>query len=71
LSQEFLGNLLWKLLVGSLEIRLNRAPEGEALYREVLAGSAEGNSEIQKALHHAAEKALKRLHPNLEKKLEN
>ena len=71
LAQEFPRNLLWKLLAGSLEIRLNRPAEGEALYREVLAGTAEGNSDLQKALHHAAESALQRLHSTLEKKIGN
>lgn len=62
-SKEYPRNLLWKLLIGSLEIRLGRGQQGEAIYGEVLAQSARGDSEIERALHREAEKALKRLHP--------
>lgn len=64
LSQEFPKNLLWRLLVGSLEIRLGRASDGEALYREVVAESAGEDSDVTRALHRAAESALKQLHPS-------
>jgi tetratricopeptide (TPR) repeat protein len=63
LSREYPRNLLWKLLIGSLEVRLGRGPDGEAIYGEVLAQPARGDSEIEQALHREAEKALKRLHP--------
>jgi len=62
LAKEYPRNLLWKLLVGSLEARLGRGQDGEAMYGEVLAQSARGDSEIQQAIHHEAGKALKRLH---------
>ncbi len=70
LSQEFPRNLLWKLLVGSLEIRLDRASDGEALYREVMTESAGEGSDVTRALHHAAESAMKRLNRAAEKEKE-
>ena len=64
LSQEYPDNVLWKLLTGSLEIRLGRTEEGEIIYRDILAKTSGANSEIQKAFHHAAEEALGRLNKN-------
>ncbi len=63
LSKEYPRNLLWKLLIGSLEARLGNAGEAETNYRVVLENSADKNSEVQQALHREVEKALQRLHP--------
>jgi len=63
LSKEYPRNSLWRLLMGSLEARLGRAAEADAVYRAVLEKSAGENSEIPKALHREADKALQRLHP--------
>lgn len=66
LAQEYPENFLWKLLVGSLEVRLGNADQGEAQYQEVLAKTARKDSEIDHALRGAAQKALARLHSHHE-----
>jgi tetratricopeptide (TPR) repeat protein len=63
LRSEYPRNGLWTLLVGSLEIRMGHAEEGEALYREVLDETRGKTTLTEKALHKAALKALKRRHP--------
>ena len=63
LSTEYPMNLLWKLVIGSLQIRLGHAQEGEAAYREVLAASAGGRSEAEAAIHSQTQQALNRMHP--------
>ncbi len=63
LEQEYPRNDLWKLQVGSLEIRMGQTEKGEALYREVLEATRGTDSEIQQAFHRAAKNALERRHP--------
>jgi len=58
---EYPENPLWKLVAGSLQIRLGHQTEGVALYREVLDKSASLNTEVGKAIHAQAEKALARM----------
>jgi hypothetical protein len=64
LARQYSHSGLWKILVGSLEIRLGRVAEGEALYREVLKETAGANSEAARAFHRAALKALREQHPS-------
>ncbi|HEV2348871.1 MAG TPA: hypothetical protein VG028_03390 [Terriglobia bacterium] len=61
LAREYPRNLLWKLLEGTLQVRLGHGREGENDYREVLAESAGKKSEVLQALHRAAQEALGRL----------
>ena len=63
LSAEYPQNLLWKLVIGSLQIRLGHAQEGENTYRDVLAASAGRRSEAQAAIHVQTQQALDRMHP--------
>ena len=58
--REYPDNPLWKLLLGSLEIRMGQAQEGEALYREVIKATENPKSEVWKSLHQQAQKALER-----------
>lgn len=58
LAREYPHSGLWKILVGSLEIRLGHVAEGEAHYREVLKLTAGATSESGRAFHRAAQKAL-------------
>src|SRR5215472_3382255 len=60
MAREYPDNPLWKLLVGSLEIRMGQAQEGEALYREVIKATENPKSEVWKSLHQQAQKALER-----------
>jgi len=61
LAREYPRNLLWKLLVGTLHVRLGHAQIGETAYREVLEESAREAGEVPQALHRAAQEALNRL----------
>jgi len=63
LQQEFPRNPLWPMLVGSLNFRLGKPQKGEAIYRQVYQQTQDGNSPVEKAVHHAASEALGRLHP--------
>jgi len=63
LEREYPHNELWKLQIGSLEIRTGHSKEGEALYREVLEETQGKQSEIEQAFHRAVKKALERRHP--------
>jgi tetratricopeptide (TPR) repeat protein len=63
LEQEYPRNMLWKLLAGSLEIRLGQVEAGESRYREVLTTTRGAQDEIGRALHSAAIQALSRRHP--------
>jgi len=58
MQQQYPHNPLWKLLVGSLEIRMGQTQAGEALYRQVVDETADPPSEIWKPLHQQAAKAL-------------
>jgi tetratricopeptide (TPR) repeat protein len=64
LARDYPRNMLWVLVEGSLEIRLGHAEQGEALYRRAFTSTAGMNSEVGKALHAEAGRALSRLHPN-------
>jgi tetratricopeptide (TPR) repeat protein len=63
LSAEYPRNLLWKLVIGSLQIRLGHTQEGENIYRQVLAASAGRRSEAEAAIHAQTQQALDRMHP--------
>ena len=64
LAREYPRSGLWKILTGSLEIRLGHTAEGEALYREVLKETAGEKSEAGRAFHRAAKQALLEQHPD-------
>jgi len=61
LVTEYPDNLLWKLVAGSLQIRLGNQTEGVALYREVLGRSAAISTDVGQAIHAQAEGALSRM----------
>lgn len=63
LAQEYPHNPLWRLLEGSLEIRLGQTQLGEADYRAAAAIAADMKPELWQALHEQAEDALARRHP--------
>ncbi len=58
MQREYPRNPLWKLLVGSLQIRMGQTEPGEALYRQVVDETANLSSDIWKPLHQQAAKAL-------------
>jgi transposase-like protein len=61
LRSQYPRNGLWTLLVGSLEIRVGHAEQGEAFYRQLL-GQTHGNqAEARKALYNAVQRALEDL----------
>jgi predicted Zn-dependent protease len=60
MQQEYPHNPLWNLLVGSVELRMGRVNEGEALYRQAIGETAHPSSEIWKPLHQQAVRALAR-----------
>ncbi len=60
MAQEYPHNPLWKLLVGSLEIRLGQTQQGEGIYREVINATAGLKSDVWQPLHQQAQKALDR-----------
>ena len=60
MEQQYPHNPLWKLLVGSVELRMGQVKEGETLYRQVVDETAHPPSEIWKPLHQQAERALAR-----------
>ena len=64
LQQEFPHNPLWPMLIGGLHYRLGSPQKGEEIYREVYQKTAGKDSEVDKAVHHAASQALERLHPD-------
>lgn len=63
LAAKYPDNMLWQLVVGSLQIRLGHVDQGEALYREVLARTARGDTVVARAIHSQAQQALSRRHP--------
>jgi tetratricopeptide (TPR) repeat protein len=63
LQQEFPHNPLWPMLIGSLHYRLGRPQKGEEIYRDVYQKTAGKNSQVDKAVHHAASEALGKQHP--------
>jgi tetratricopeptide (TPR) repeat protein len=60
MEHQYPHNPLWKLLAGSVELRMGDVKEGEALYRQVIDETAHPQSEIWKSLHQQAERALAR-----------
>jgi len=60
MQQQYPHTPLWKLLVGSVDLRMGNVKEGEALYQQVVAETAHPQSEIWKPLHQQAERALAR-----------
>lgn len=63
LRNQYPRNGLWTMMVGSLEIRMGHAKEGEAFYRDVLNQERGSQAVAGKALYKAARNALKRRHP--------
>lgn len=63
LARQYPRNGLWKLLAGSLEVRLGRVQEGETLYRQVLKEYSGVDTEAGRALRRAAQQALLQQHP--------
>jgi len=60
MQQAYPHNPLWDLLVGSVELRMGRLDEGEALYRQTIGETAHPSSDIWKPLHQQAVRALAR-----------
>lgn len=60
MEQQYPHNPLWRLLVGSLEIRMGQTEQGEALYRQIVDETTNPKSEIWKPLHEQTERALAR-----------
>jgi tetratricopeptide (TPR) repeat protein len=60
MQQQYPHNPLWKLLAGSVELRMGQVKPGETLYRQVIDETAPPSSEIWKPLHRQAERALAR-----------
>jgi len=60
MEQQYPHNPLWKLLVGSIELRMGQVKEGETLYRQVIDETAHPSSDLWKPLHQQAERALAR-----------
>ena len=60
MEQQYPHNPLWKLLAGSIELRMGNVTEGQTLYRQVIDETANSQSEIWKPLHQQAERALAR-----------
>jgi hypothetical protein len=58
MEREYPHNPLWKLLVGSLELRMGQVKEGEALYQQAVDATAHSQSELWKPLRQQAERAL-------------
>lgn len=63
LASKYPDNMLWQLVVGSLEIRMGHEDQGEAMYRQVVARSAQGTTTVARAIHAQAQQALSRRHP--------
>ncbi len=60
LQHEYPHNPLWKLLAGSVELRMGNSKDGETLYQQAAAKTAHTSSDIWKPLHQQAERALSR-----------
>jgi tetratricopeptide (TPR) repeat protein len=63
LAREFPENPFWKLMVGSVEMRLGQRQRGEEMYRQVLAETAHSKLIAGQAVHKQVAQALERLHP--------
>jgi tetratricopeptide (TPR) repeat protein len=63
LARRYPDNGLWKILSGSIEIRLSHRDQGEKLYKEVFAETRGEASLPAQALHHAARNAIERMDP--------
>lgn len=64
LARQYPRNGLWKILTGSLQVRLGQVTDGEALYREVLKETAGVDTEAGRAFYRAAQRALQEKHPS-------
>jgi tetratricopeptide (TPR) repeat protein len=60
MQQQYPHNPLWKLLAGSIELRMEHVKEGETLYRQVIDETAHPPSDLWKPLHQQAVRALAR-----------
>ncbi|HEV2498008.1 MAG TPA: hypothetical protein VGY31_00320 [Terriglobia bacterium] len=63
LASEYSRNPFWQMMVASCDMRLGQNQQGEALYRQVLSQTANGDSLAEKAVHRQVIEALRRLHP--------
>jgi tetratricopeptide (TPR) repeat protein len=63
LSRRYPDNGLWKLLSGSIEIRLGHRQEGEQLYKTAFEETRGQESVSAKSLHRAARLAIMRMDP--------
>ncbi len=63
LVRRYPDNGLWKLLSGSVEIRLGRREQGEQLYKEVFRETQARDTIAARALHRASRLAIKRMDP--------
>ncbi len=62
LSEAYPQNPLWKMLVGSVYIRMGQQQTGENYYEKALQMSAGSSSEAFKAIHEQAHHSLDRMH---------
>lgn len=62
LKREFPHNPLWPLLVGSVQYRMGKPQQGDAMYRQVYQMTLGKNSEVDQAVHRAVIQALQRQH---------
>jgi tetratricopeptide (TPR) repeat protein len=65
LARQYPDNGLWKLLSGSVEIRLGHRQEGEQLYKNVFDQTKTRDSVAYRALHRASRLAIKRMDPEV------
>ena len=63
LAAEYPKNPFWKMMVASCHMRLGQDQQGEAIYRRVLAESAQEKTVAAVAVHSQVKQALERLHP--------
>lgn len=60
MQRDYPHNPLWKLLAGSVEIRMGQTQQGETAYKEVIKETEDPKSEVWKPLHQQAQRALDR-----------
>lgn len=64
LAHRYPDNGLWKILSGSIAIRLGNRKEGEQIYKEVYDATRGQDSIESKALHRASHLAIERIDPD-------
>ena len=64
LVSEYPQNPFWKMMVASCHVRMGQSQEGEALYRQVLAETAQKKTVADRAVHQQVLQALQRMQPN-------